>query len=112
MLQKVILLDYKEIFPQRNREHQELSKYVWEATHTTFPITCTNTTISQLPTGEDGVVIEPTIFRQEVTQYHSLPKVESIEDSSSKLGDEKQRQDQTIKELRLVTLRVAKFYER
>ena len=43
---------------QRYDEHKELPHYVWEAMHTTFPIVYTRYTVSKVPTGEDGEIIE------------------------------------------------------
>ena len=44
-------------FYQNYREHKELSQFVWEAMHTTFPITSTGAIVSQLPTGEVGKLL-------------------------------------------------------
>ena len=43
-------------FYQKYGEHKELSQYVLEAMHTTFPITSTSAIASKLPTGEDKEV--------------------------------------------------------
>ena len=51
-------------FYQRYGDHKELSQYVWEAMHTTFLTASTSAIISQLPTGEDGDVLEQIIIRQ------------------------------------------------
>ena len=47
-IQKVILLDYREFY-EKFEEHKELSQYVWEAMHTSFPIGSTSAIVSQLP---------------------------------------------------------------
>ena len=51
-------------FYQKYGEHKELSQYVLEAMHTAFSIASTSDIVSQLPTGEDGEVLEPSIIRQ------------------------------------------------
>ena len=48
---------------QREWRTHELLQYVWEVMHTTIPITSTCAIFSRLPTGKDGEVIEPSIFR-------------------------------------------------
>ena len=67
--------------------------------HTTFPTTSTSFIVSQLYTGEDGDIIEPSIFRGLEVQESGPPKVIGIEDSSSEQEDEKQRKVQIRKEL-------------
>ena len=100
-LQKETLLDYKET-SVKSIKHKELSQYVWEDMHTTFPITSTSAIVSKLTTREDGEVIEPSIFRQVETLDLGPPKVKGLEDSSSEQEDETQQQDQFKMELTLV----------
>ena len=104
------LLDYRDFY-QKYGEHKELLQYVWEAIHATFPITSTSAIVNQLPTGEDGEVIEPSFFTWVKTHYLGLPKVKGIMDSSSEEEDEKQGQDQARKELTLVAKKAAQIYE-
>ena len=56
-------ISLQRYFYQKYKEHKKYSQYIWEAMHTTFPITSTRAIISKLPTGEDGEAIEPSIFR-------------------------------------------------
>ena len=51
-------------------EHKELSQYVWETMHSTFPIASTSTIVSKLYIGEDEEINEPgTLKRQMETQF-------------------------------------------
>ena len=58
-----------------------------------IPITSTSARVSKLPTGEDGEVIDSSIFRWVETQFGGPPKVEGIEDSSYEKENVKQAQD-------------------
>ena len=78
--------------------------------HITFPIASTFS-IVQLTTEEDGKVLEPSIFRYVGIQDLCPTKFKDIEDSSSEIEDERQRQNKTRKELTFTVQKVAKCYD-
>ena len=83
-----------------------------ENMHTTFPITSTSAIVSRLPTGEDGEVLEPGIFRWLETQYLGPPRVEGIEDWS--LNKRMRNRDKIRPERSslIVTQKAAQFHEK
>ena len=72
---------------------KELSQFVWEPLHATFLNASTSAFVSQLSTGEDGDILEPSFIRWVETQYLGPPKFEDIEDLSSEMENERQKQD-------------------
>ena len=50
-------------FYEKYGEYKALSQHAWEAMHTAFSIASTSAIVSQLPTGEDGEVLKPSIMR-------------------------------------------------
>ena len=79
--------------------------------HTTTPHNIHKCYCKQVTLGEDGKVIELSIFRQVKTQYLGPPNVKGIQDSHSE-QEEKQRKDQATKELTLVAQKAGYFYEK
>ena len=109
--QKEIMLGYKETFI-KSMENTRNSQNVWDAMHSKFPITSTSAIVSNLPTGEDDKVIEPSIFSWTETQCLDPTKVNGIEDSHFEEEGVKQGQDKTKKELTLVAQKAEQFYEK
>ena len=94
-------------FFQKYGLQKELWQYVWEAMHATFTITSTSVIVRKLPTGQDGEVIELSIFSWVKTKYLGPPKVKGSEPEN-----EKQRKDQAKKRAVISCMKNSTIYEK